>query len=740
MALIGKIRDKSGLLLIVVGIAMLAFILGGWDSMFGGYKDELGIGTVYGEKIDPAAFDKEVQLTVQQDQQQAQQNQQPYTEEQQQASIDRAWNSIVEKTILQREFDALGIDCSENEMRAYLFGRDGFTLLPNIASAYTDSITGKFNPALLEKRINEMENSSKPEEVQSWLDNKKQIMDGRKQEKYNQLLGQGVYVTKLEAKHEYVAQKEIKSISFVMKRYSEIQDTEVKVTDEMVRKYYEEHKNEKKYESVTGGRDVKYFDIAVAPSRKDTMEFNKMMDNLKKGFQACKNIKEDSVFVLANSDIKFFTSSAQATFRSENEPNVKSGLTYPAYMDTTFKMAAVGQIVGPYFDKGKMRLVKIIDFNTSVNKVRHILIPAPKGDAAKMKAAQTKADSIMKFLNKDNFAENVTKFSSDQASVPKGGVYENLMRGDGYVAPFLDYAVTAPVGKIGSVETEFGIHIMEVMERKFVKYPILELIEKTLEPSSDTETSKSDEAYNLLYSFDAKISRKKELKDKIQLFDSLASKNGYFARPLTISDDNPRVTGFATSFAEDRILKLAYDENAAEGDLCSSPIKDGNKYVIAMLTSIREKGVKDFEDVEETMRYEVIKEQKAMRFIKMMTGVKSLDALSRKVNAEIMKAEINFASPQIQGAGYEPEVVGSIFSGLKNGAKTIPLKGQQGVYVVQLIKTTKAPATNNYDEEKQQMLSSMRSQLPGGARNAMRKIADVRDNRRFNQLGIRREL
>jgi peptidyl-prolyl cis-trans isomerase D len=80
MALIGKIREKSGLLLVVVGIAMLAFILGGWDSMFGGYTDELGIGVVYGEKIDETKYRIAVENTMMQDQQQAQQQQREYTQ------------------------------------------------------------------------------------------------------------------------------------------------------------------------------------------------------------------------------------------------------------------------------------------------------------------------------------------------------------------------------------------------------------------------------------------------------------------------------------------------------------------------------------------------------------------------------------------------------------------------------------------------------------------------------------
>jgi peptidyl-prolyl cis-trans isomerase D len=75
---------------------------------------------------------------------------------------------------------------------------------------------------------------------------------------------------------------------------------------------------------------------------------------------------------------------------------LEKGLTYPVFMDTVFKTATIGQIVGPYSDQGKMRMAKVLDFNTKVCKVRHILISAPKGDEAKMKSAQTKADSLMK--------------------------------------------------------------------------------------------------------------------------------------------------------------------------------------------------------------------------------------------------------------------------------------------------------------------------------------------------------
>lgn len=735
MALIGKIREKSGLLLVVVGIAMLAFIMGGWDSMFGGSSNNVGIGTVYGEMVDQQKYQIAVDNSMQQDAQQAQQSGREYTPRDQAASTDRAWSLVVEQTLLQKEFEALGIDCSDKELDAYLYGQDGFTVMPDLAQSFADSITGQFNPRLLEKRIEEMENSSDPQVSQQWQNNKQQLREGRKAEKYYQLLNQGVYVTKLEAKEEYKAQKEVKNISFVMKRYSEIPDDQIKVTDEMVRKFYEEHKNEKKYEA-TAGRDVKYFDILLQASKKDSAVFNKMISKVKTDFA---NAKDDSVFAILNSeDINKKGMKAFLPFRNETDPNAKPGMTYPQYMDTVFKVANVGQVVGPYSFQGKMYIAKIQKFNTQYLTARHILLSANKTDTLASKKAKKLADSLVGILNKDNFEEYVTKFSQDPGSKDKGGKYEDFVY-DEFVPEFSNFVNSGKIGQIGIVQTSYGYHIIEVLDKKAAKVPVLSVIDKTLKASQETETATSDKAYNLLYSFDSKISRKKEIKDKIQLFDSLAQKEGFFSRPVRILDENPKVQGFTTSFAEDKILKLAYDENAQVGDLCSSPIKDQGKYIIAMVTSIREKGVPSYDDVAERMKFEVIKERKAKRFIQMMMNEKSLDALAKKVNSSVMKGEVTFASPQIPGGSYEPEIVGSLFSGLKDGQMTIPVQGEQAVYVIMITKTVKAPATANYNAERDQLLTNVRSQMQNNTKTALTKLADVKDNRRFSALGIKRD-
>ena len=239
MALIGKIREKSTLLVIVIGIALLAFILGDWERITGVMEDLYGYGTVYVEKIDYKAYEEASQKFEEQDRTQFGKQQREYTQKDQEASLDKAWNYVVETNLFAREYEALGINVGDAEFEAYLYGTDGFAVLPELAQGFTDSVTGLFNAKLLQKRIEEMESSTDANVQKQWEDSKKYYTDRRKQEKYFSLLGQGVYVTKLEAEEEYFAQKEVKNISYVVRRYSEISDEDVKISDADVKKYYE---------------------------------------------------------------------------------------------------------------------------------------------------------------------------------------------------------------------------------------------------------------------------------------------------------------------------------------------------------------------------------------------------------------------------------------------------------------------------------------------------------------------
>jgi peptidyl-prolyl cis-trans isomerase D len=733
MAIIGKIREKSVLLVIIIGLALLAFIFTDWNKGGGGNEDQIGYGTIGGEMVDFKKFEEAQNNFMQQDAQQAQQQQKPYTDKEQAASKDKAWSFIVESTIIEKEMDALGINVGKNEFDAYLYGRDGFPVLQEFQENFKDSATGLFNARLLQQRIEQMENSEKAEDQKAWEESKQYYIDRRKQEKYFTLLNQGVYATTVEAEDEYISKNEVKSISFVMRRFGDLRDEEIKVTDKDLKAYYEEHKNEKQYENKFASREVKFFDVSIAPSKKDVNDFSKVMNEIKTRFAATSN---DSIFVMKESEEKRYMSGNFMTYMSANDPKAK-GLTYPATMDSVFAKASVGQIVGPYQDGETMNIAKITGFNTNRLKVRHILLSAPKEDKDKVETVRKTADSLIALLNKDNFAEYVQRFSEDPGSKDKGGVYEDFMDYE-MVPEFSKFATDMPIGTIGKVQTDFGWHIMENLDRTAVRYPVMAVVKRTLKASPETLASKEDEVYDLLYKMDARMKTKKDAKSKIEVFDTLASKAGYVARPIILNENKLVLYGFTTSFAEDKIIKLAFQEDVEAGTLCAAPIKDKDRYIIAVVSKVKEKGVPSFEDVEETMKIKLIEDIKAKRFMNSMKGAGSLASIAKKVGGTVEQGEVTFASPQMGGAGFEPDVVGAVFSGLKAGQKTLPIKGRSGVYVVRVDKVKKAPATKAYKEEQASLLASMRSTAGNLAKAALIEKADVVDNRRFLSIGMRR--
>ncbi|TNE73517.1 MAG: hypothetical protein EP333_06590 [Bacteroidetes bacterium] len=727
MAIIGKIREKSWLILVLVGGALLAFILGDWQKISGGLEDQYGLGLVYGEMVDRDAYQTAYNIADLNAERQAQQSRQP----KQPVDEVAVWNSFVQDMVINQEMEALGIDVSQGEFDAYLYGEDGFPVMPDLAQNFIDSTTGQFSRPMLEARIEDMKSSDDPEIQKQWEESEKYYIDRRKKEKYFSILEQGTYVTKLEAKSEYTAQKEVKNISFVLRRFSEISNDDIKVDDAKLREYFEKNNVNKKYENRFSTRDVKYFDIKIVPSKKDSSEFNNMIEKIKSELASTKN---DSTYVLKNSDLRFYTSGPYSTAVPEGHPNASQHLNYPAAMDTVFEKAQLGQIVGPYQHNGVYNIAKVIGFTRDTINARHILLPVPEGKESEV---QARADSILKVINKDNFVEYVKKYSTDTGSAAKGGELGDFFFSQ-MVQPFATFCADKPIGEIGQVRSQFGIHIIEVLDRKGPNHPRLALIQKELKPSSETLENIEKEAYDMLYALDSKLSKISDQNERVDMFDTLAMDKNYFTRPVTIQENSPRLFGFNTTLAEDKILELAFNEDAKVGDLVNSPIKDKDRYVIAIVGSIKVKGEAKFEDVKQIVKNDYIQDQKAKRLMAQMMNAKSLDALTKNGKASVQKAEVVFANPQITGGGFEPEVVGALFSGLKDGQMTKPIQGKQGVYVVRIDKTMKAPAASNYDVERDQLLSTTKARVKSEATKALVEQADVIDNRRFYNIGIRR--
>ena len=657
------------------------------------------------------------------------------------ASSDKAWNFMVDSTILSKEYEKLGINVTDRELESYWFAKDGFNVLPDLAQFFNDSLTGIQTPQSIENgrvklkaTLDNLKKSKEQQAVDQWNGFKAYHTDRRKTEKYFGLLKEGVYITDLEAQDQYYANNEKKTISFVVRRYTEISDADIKISENELKAYYDEHKSDKKYFVRNATRDVKMFDVNIRPSKADSTVFTAKMNTLRAGFSASTN---DSAFVAKNSETPIYFSDKRATSVPEGHPKADRYQTYPMSLDTIFKTATLGQLVGPYVSKEKMVLSKVIGFTPASIKARHILISTNSSTEEKVIAAKKKtADSIVKVLNGSNWDEITLKHSEDPGSKDKGGVYEDFLEGD-MVKEFGGYCATAPIGKIGVVKTDFGFHIIEVLERSSSNFPLVASVSITFKPSDETVANMESEVNGILMKLDRKVSKEEDPFKKAALFDTIVTRANYAPRVIQIEDKAPKVYGFTTTMARDRILELAYNEDATVGSMTLSPIRDKDKYVIAMVSAIRPEGEPLFENVRAQMERELVQEKKAKRFMNQMAG-NSLQSLSKKFNTPIIDAEITFGNPQISNAGYEPTIIGNLFSGaLKNGQRTLPLKGETGVYVIQIKTSTKAPATTNFQAEKDQMILGIVNQVEGQAMGGLRKKATVIDNRKLSELGVR---
>ncbi|PWH85720.1 peptidylprolyl isomerase [Brumimicrobium oceani] len=733
MALIGKIREKSWLLIAVIGIAMLAFIIGDLSSVGGGPQEDVyGIGTVDGEKIDEQQYNlflNNARNNIMQNKQQQNPTQQVrFTEEDDKNAIRQAWQTSIIDGLMKKEYKEVGLVVDEYELENVLYGTNGYKP-SSISTQFKDSVTGEFAPDQLRQALDQLRESPEAGSAQQYKDLMDYVAQVRMEEKYNALLTTGVHATTLEGKHEYKAKKTVKNVTYVYQNFTKVPtDAVAEPTAEEVKSYFNEHKNDKKYKQ-KASRKIAYFVIPVNPSKEDSTQSFERLTKLKPKFAAVKN---DSAFVMRYSDVKRYANDSTAMAKPEGAG--QQGPTYPASVAAEMEAANVGDVVGPYVGQNGAKISKVIGFGEEKTaSVRHILINA--GSPEEFDAAQAKADSIMRVIrSKNNFEEMVTEFSEDPGSVNNGGKYEKFPQGQ-MVPEFNDFSFFKPVGTMGTVKTTYGIHIVEVLDREETKRPILADVIKNIEATKTTADQVNSEASNYIYDLDDKFSGKSgKVRDSI--FETYARDKGYSVRFATIQDEEPSVAGF-NEIAEGRILRLAYDEGNKAGTLSSSPIRDNNRIVVAFIADVIEAGTPRLELVEDAIRAEIRKEKQANYLIDQMIGKEAdLQALANELGAKLENEGLTFSASNV-AVGREPQIIGTAFSGLADGETSVPVKGTNGVFVLRVDQTTPAEETTDYSAEIEQIKSQNRTTIENQFRSALIESADVIDNRKLRRHGIR---
>ena len=207
MVSLENIRNRSGLLMVVIGFAMLAFILTDlMSSSNGSVSTDLVVGVIDDEEIDYQLFEQRIQKTLE-----SQRTSNSNLNVNQVRNT--VWNQIVRETILNNQYNDLGLKVSSYELFDMVQGDNPY---PAVKQSFTNPETGKFDRARLLQFLKEdINNDETGQAMQQWLNFEEAIRKERETNKYNALISKGLSVSEWEAQQNKNYQSEIRNVSYV---------------------------------------------------------------------------------------------------------------------------------------------------------------------------------------------------------------------------------------------------------------------------------------------------------------------------------------------------------------------------------------------------------------------------------------------------------------------------------------------------------------------------------------------
>lgn len=688
MAVIGKIRERSGLLIGIVGGALVLFILGELlSNRTMGRKDQ-ALGTVGDSEIGVVAFEQRVNDEVESYRNDFGQTVTAQMTEQVRNSV---WNEIVKEKVMMGQVLDAGFSLSTGEYDDIRFGDNvmpDFRSQPNFQGP-----DGQPDKARLKQYFSDVQvNAPVYHQIQ-----KRRIQENRLYAKYNTLVKKSVFVNSAQAKDEFAAKSARATFSFVAKRYDSEPDSLYAVSDKDLRRFYDQHKNDKKYQQKPSRR-FEYVLFAVTPSEADQVLGRKELDGIKAAFETT---TDDSSFVVTNSETRSY---AKVPYTEGTADKLN---------DSLIVNAAVGAVVGPYLEGQRWKLVKVKELaDVPEARVRHILLSTQQGKSEDEQ--KQRADSLLAVVKKDKskFGDMVTKFSDDPGSTGNGGVYEWFDK-TRMVPEFTAASFDQKVGATTICKTSYGFHIVEVLGQRTRQERRIVTIERTVKPTPAT----FKEAYKKANDFSLRNKTAEAMK-------AAAEEMGLTLTPVEEFRPDAR---FIPGLQEPNTT-ISWVNRAEEGEV-SEPLEAGDNYVVAILTRIREEGVPDLEDVRELFTKEAAKEKKAEAYLAKMQGKTDLNALATEMGVTVQNAnDVVYNGFSIPGGFSEFEVIGKIFA-LQNGQTSVPLKGENAAYVVTMNTLTPAPEAGDMAGEKEGLLSRVQARAENGVFNALREAVGVKDNR-----------
>ncbi|MFT6095327.1 MAG: peptidylprolyl isomerase/peptidyl-prolyl cis-trans isomerase D [Nonlabens sp.] len=696
MAILGKIRNQGVILILVIALALFAFIIQGVLTS-SGQKQSDAVGYVGDTEINRESFARKVENASQNGGANVSQLQ----------AVNSVWDQEVRNAVLGEQIKAAGINVTDEKVTELV--KANYKSNPQFQNE-----DGSFSEAEFKKFVDGID-------ATLWNDFVLSIATNAKQEQFFNLLKSGLIATNADGEMEYRMENDNRSFSFVNIPYTSIADSLADVSKSEINAYVTKHKDRFK---VAAQRDIEFalFEDKASPIDKSDLkaDLNKLLTtqtqrnlNTNKDYSipAITAATDLASYVAQNSDLPY-----------DGRYLMVSNLPAAAKAITTVEK---GKTFGPYEDGEFMKLSLVEDkkvINDSVQN-RHILIAyagAQRADAAitrNKEVAKKTADSIFNIIgqNKETFDSKFEYFKENKEIANGQDIGWVIYSGNAknYAPGFTKFLYENDKGTVGITESAFGYHIIRIDDVTAAKDAIkLATVAKKVLASKQT----GKELFTKTVKFQKAV--------KTGDFIALAKENGVAATP--VKNLKPLDETLPTIGQNRNIVQWAFAEERSTGDIERFETSKG--YVIVKLNKKSEAGSMSSEEASAKVTPILRKEKKAQLIMGRIISKDIVEISKNQRQPSRNASSVNRKNPTLPGVGEEPFVVGTAF-GLAQGATSKPIAGENGVFVLKVIAIETAPDLQNYTFNANTIATQSANQSTTKLVEALKKAVEIEDNR-----------
>lgn len=708
MATLQKIRSKGPLLVIVIGLALFAFIAGDAWKVLQPHQGKQDVGEVNGEVLSAQDYQKMVdelseviKLTN---------GLNSLTEDQLNNVKDQVWQSYVNNKLIAEQAEKLGLKVTDAEIQSII---DQGTHPLLMQTPFRNPQTGMFDKDMLKKFLVDYANlnaSQMPAQYVEyyqkmgafWQFVEKTLAQSTLAEKYQNLVTKSLISNPVAAEDAFNSRTEQSDLLLAGVPYSSINDSTVQVSDSEIKDRYNEKKEQ--FKQLVETRDIRYIDVKVVPSDADRKAVEKEVTEY------------SNQLASTTADFGTFVRSTGSSVNYSDVPVSKS--VFPADVASHLDSTNVNEVYGPYYNQT----------DDSFNAFK-LLAKVSSPDSIQFRQIQVYADTEEKTKTLADSIYNALKDGADFAAVAKiygqtgEATWVNAQSWEGSEldadnSKFINTLLNQPVNELANLNMGQANLILQVMNKKSMqtKYKVA-VVKREVEFSKETYNA----AYNKFSQFVAQNTT-------IDSMVKNAEESGYTLMPRTDLSSAEHYVGGVRSTRE--ALKWIFAAKPGE----VSPLYEcgeNDHLMVVALDKIHEAGYRDINSVAEMLRAEIRRDKKAEKIMEEMKKYNSIaqvkgmkDAVSDSVK------HVTFSAPAYISVTRSSEpVIGAVAAKTAANKVSAPIKGNGGVYMIQVY--AKEKGSEKFDAKQEETtLTNMAVRIAGNQLiNDLYQKAKVADQR-----------